>query len=74
MESNQIKTREDENKAEKDRLSELLDAFDRVAERESKSLEREVSSPPAGDSITDDDGRMRDLVMSLGQVLMLTVL
>ncbi|KAK8824985.1 hypothetical protein WA538_005650 [Blastocystis sp. DL] len=67
MESNQVKTKEDGSKAEKDRLSELLDAFDKVAERDSKSLERSASSPPAEESITDADGRMRDLVMSLGQ-------
>lgn len=72
MESNQVKTKEDGSKAEKDRLSELLDAFDKVAERDSKSLERSASSPPAGESITDADGRMRDLVMSLGQVRILT--
>lgn len=72
MESNQEKTKEDGSKAEKDRLSELLDAFDKVAERDSKSLERSASSPPAGESITDADGRMRDLVMSLGQVRILT--
>ena len=72
MESNQVKTKEDGSKAEKDRLSELLDAFDKVAERDSKSLERSASSPPAGESITDADGRMRDLVMSLGHVRILT--
>ena len=68
MDGNKVKSNEDGNKVEKDRLSELLDAFDEVAERESKSLGRAASSPPAGESFTDADGRMRDLVMSLSQV------
>ena len=68
MDSKRVESKEDRNRMERVVSSKWFDTLSRVAERESRRLEISVSSPPAVESFTDTDGKMRDLVISLGRV------
>lgn len=68
MEADKDQTKDSENKVEKVVSSKWIETLGQLAESESKKLEEAAPTPPKCEPFTDADGKMRDLVISLGRV------